>query len=59
MKFLTSIMQPTDEDTQQLSEYLDKPFLDYLKAQQLTPNVIKFIVYSIVNEMIDQEKGEI
>jgi hypothetical protein len=50
-------MQPTEEDNQRLEENLDKPFLDFLKAQQLTTNVINFIVYSIVNEMTDQEKG--
>lgn len=57
MKFLTSIMQPNEEDTRRLQEYADKPFVDFIKDQQLSSNVLKFILYSIVNEETDQEKS--
>eukprot|EP01127_Copromyxa_protea_P005515 TRINITY_DN1543_c0_g1_i1.p1 TRINITY_DN1543_c0_g1~~TRINITY_DN1543_c0_g1_i1.p1 ORF type:complete len:405 (+),score=132.44 TRINITY_DN1543_c0_g1_i1:577-1791(+) len=57
MKFLTSIMQPTEQDTQTLQEFQEKPFLEFLQSQQLSANVIKFILYSIVNEENDQEKA--
>lgn len=57
MKFLTSIMNPTEEDAAKIEEFQDKPFIDYIKSQQLSTNVLKFILYSIVNEETDQEKG--
>ena len=48
MKFLTLCVEfNTDEPADELKEYLDKPFIEFLQSRRLTNNLQKFIVYSI------------
>lgn len=47
MKFLLSIQSPSQADTDLLNSLLEKPFVEFLKARQLSNNLIQFILYSI------------
>jgi len=48
MKFLTLCVEfDPDEPTDDLKEYLEKPFIEFLQSRRLSDNLQKFIVYSI------------
>eukprot|EP01126_Amoeba_proteus_P039811 TRINITY_DN4217_c0_g2_i13.p1 TRINITY_DN4217_c0_g2~~TRINITY_DN4217_c0_g2_i13.p1 ORF type:complete len:243 (+),score=50.30 TRINITY_DN4217_c0_g2_i13:681-1409(+) len=55
MKFLTSVLSPTTEDTEKLSDFSQKPFISYLQTQ-LSPNVLKFVLYALAMIDTDQER---